>query len=83
MKHPELEPAGYSPGVCRSSTFPRVPRHVPPPIADTASGAASGPKLSPLVPLPDFFGAHAQLAGWPLATGDPDRIRTYFPEVAA
>ena len=35
---------------------------------------------APLVPLPDFFiGAHAQLAGWPLATGDPDRIRTYFP----
>ena len=38
--------------------------------------------VAPLVPLPDFFiGAHAQLAGWPLATGDPDRIRTYFPEV--
>ena len=37
---------------------------------------------APLVPLPDFFiGAHAQLAGWPLATGDPDRIRTYFPDV--
>ena len=37
---------------------------------------------APLVPLPDFFiGAHAQLAGWPLATADPDRIRTYFPDV--
>ena len=38
--------------------------------------------IAPAVPLPDFFiGAHAQLAGWPLATGDPDRIRTYFPDV--
>ena len=38
--------------------------------------------VAPLVPLPDFFiGAHAQLEGWPLATGDPDRIRTYFPDV--
>ena len=37
---------------------------------------------APLVPLPDFFiGAHAQLARWPLATADPDRIRTYFPDV--
>ena len=38
--------------------------------------------VAPLVPLPDFFiGAHAQHAGWPLATADPDRIRTYFPDV--
>ena len=38
--------------------------------------------IAPLVLLPDFFiGAHAQLAGWPLATADPDRIRTYFPGV--
>ena len=41
--------------------------------------------VAPLVPLPalpDFFiGAHAQLAGWPLVTADPDRIRTYFPDV--
>ena len=37
---------------------------------------------APRIPLPDFFiGAHAQLAGWPLATADPDRIRTYFPDV--
>ena len=38
--------------------------------------------IAPLVPLPDFFiGAHAQLAACPLATADPDRIRTYFPDV--
>jgi len=34
------------------------------------------------VPLPDFLiGAHAQAEGLPLATRDPDRVRTYFPEV--
>ena len=39
-------------------------------------------KDSPQVPLPDFFiGAHAQLMGWPLATADTGRIRTYFPTV--
>lgn len=38
--------------------------------------------VAPRVPLPDFFiGAHAHLEGWPLATGDPDRFRTYFPAV--
>jgi predicted nucleic acid-binding protein len=33
-------------------------------------------------PLPDFFiGAHAAVAGLPLLTRDPRRVRTYFPEV--
>jgi predicted nucleic acid-binding protein len=35
------------------------------------------------VPLPDFFiGAHAEVMGWPLATADAGRFRTYFPSVA-
>jgi len=34
------------------------------------------------VPLPDFLiGAHAKADGLKLVTRDPDRIRTYFPEV--
>lgn len=37
---------------------------------------------SPQIPLPDFFiGAHAQAMGWPLATADTARIKTYFPSV--
>ena len=33
-------------------------------------------------PLPDFFiGAHAQAEGLILVTRDPDRVRTYFPQV--
>ena len=33
-------------------------------------------------PLPDFFiGAHAAAAGLSLLTRDPQRVRTYFPEV--
>jgi hypothetical protein len=36
----------------------------------------------PPVPLPDFFiGAHAQVMGWPLATADEGRFKTYFPSV--
>lgn len=39
-------------------------------------------KESPRLPLPDFFiGAHAEILGWPLATADPRRFRTYFPSV--
>jgi hypothetical protein len=42
----------------------------------------SGHGLSPKVPLPDFFiGAHAQIMGWKLATGDLKRYATYFPSV--
>jgi predicted nucleic acid-binding protein len=41
----------------------------------------SGKDVSP-VPLPDFFiGAHAEVMGWPLATADAGRFRTYFPSV--
>lgn len=37
---------------------------------------------APGLPLPDFFiGAHAQVMGWMLATGDAARFRTYFPSV--
>lgn len=37
---------------------------------------------APALPLPDFFiGAHAQVMGWPLATADEGRFRTYFPSV--
>ena len=44
--------------------------------------AESG-KDSPSMPLPDFFiGAHAQCLGWPLATADAARFRTYFPKVS-
>lgn len=33
-------------------------------------------------PLPDFFiGAHAGIAGLPLLTRDPRRVREYFPAV--
>lgn len=39
--------------------------------------------LAPLMPLPDFFiGAHAEIMGWELATGDRGRFHTYFPSVA-
>jgi predicted nucleic acid-binding protein len=35
------------------------------------------------VPLPDFLiGAHALVEGLTLVTRDPDRIRSYFPDVA-
>ena len=44
--------------------------------------AESG-REAPALPLPDFFiGAHAQIMGWPLATADAGRFRTYFPTVA-
>ena len=37
---------------------------------------------APSLPLPDFFiGAHAQVMGWPLATADEGRFRTYFPSL--
>lgn len=38
---------------------------------------------APALPLPDFFiGAHAEVMGWPLATADEGRFRTYFPAVS-
>jgi len=38
---------------------------------------------APSTPLPDFFiGAHAEIMGWPIATADAGRFRTYFPSVA-
>jgi hypothetical protein len=37
---------------------------------------------APSTPLPDFFiGAHAEIMGWPIATADEGRFRTYFPSV--
>ena len=39
-------------------------------------------KEAPALPLPDFFiGAHAQVMGWTIATGDTARFKTYFPAV--
>jgi len=47
----------------------------------SARKTQSGKDL-PTVPLPDFFiGAHAQIMGWPLATADEGRFKTYFPAV--
>jgi predicted nucleic acid-binding protein len=47
----------------------------------TRRRAESG-REAPALPLPDFFiGAHAQVMGWPLATADEGRFRTYFPLV--
>ena len=43
---------------------------------------ADSGKDAPALPLPDFFiGAHAQIMGWPLATADGSRFKTYFPAV--
>jgi len=43
---------------------------------------ADSGKDAPALPLPDFFiGAHAQIMGWPLATADESRFKTYFPAV--
>jgi len=39
-------------------------------------------KTRPRTPLPDFFiGGHAAVSGYPLATRDSARIKTYFPRV--
>jgi predicted nucleic acid-binding protein len=41
-----------------------------------------GLKTENRVPLPDFLiGAHAKADGMKLVTRDPDRVKTYFPEV--
>ncbi len=41
-----------------------------------------GRKTENRVPLPDFLiGAHAKAEGIKLVTRDPDRVKTYFPEV--
>ena len=43
---------------------------------------ADSGKDAPTLPLPDFFiGAHAQVMGWTVATGDAARFRTYFPSL--
>jgi predicted nucleic acid-binding protein len=43
---------------------------------------ADSDRDAPHLPLPDFFiGAHAEIMGWPLATADEGRFRTYFPSV--
>ncbi|RPI27663.1 MAG: PIN domain-containing protein [Acidobacteria bacterium] len=51
-------------------------------LAYSSARKTQSGKDSPRVPLPDFFiGAHAQVMGWPLATVDEGRFRTYFPAV--
>ena len=41
-----------------------------------------GKRTENRIPLPDFLiGAHAQAEGLKLVTRDPDRVRTYFPNV--
>lgn len=43
---------------------------------------AASEKSAPDVPLPDFFiGAHAMVMDWEIATADPGRFKTYFPDV--
>jgi predicted nucleic acid-binding protein len=43
---------------------------------------ADSKKDGPKTPLPDFFiGAHAELMGWEIVTGDVSRYRNYFPSV--
>lgn len=51
-------------------------------VAYRARRKVESGKEAPAVPLPDFFiGAHAQVMGWTLATGDTARFRTYFPSL--
>jgi predicted nucleic acid-binding protein len=46
------------------------------------SRRAESQRDAPMMPLPDFFiGAHAEVMGWPIATADAGRFRTYFPSV--
>jgi hypothetical protein len=41
-----------------------------------------GRKTENRLPLPDFLiGAHAEADGMKLVTRDPDRVKTYFPDV--
>jgi predicted nucleic acid-binding protein len=52
-------------------------------LAYRARRKSESGKEAPATPLPDFFiGAHAQIMGWPLATADEERFRTYFPGVS-
>ena len=46
-----------------------------------AARRKSGGGRGPGIRLPDFFGAHAELMGWKLATRDVERYRAYFPAV--
>jgi hypothetical protein len=42
-----------------------------------------GKRSEDRVPLPDFLiGAHAKAEGMRLATRDPDRVKTYFPDLS-
>jgi len=51
-------------------------------LAGKAFSAYRTQRRSKTSVLPDFFiGAHAAVAGLPLLTRDPRRIRTYFPMV--
>ena len=84
MKHPQLAagrvqswgvqiidlPSGAAVGMCRRLS--PIPRAAPPADRNCrTSGPASG-----------FLHRRTRSArGWPLDAGDPDRIRTYFPEV--
>ena len=41
-----------------------------------------GRKTENRVPLPDFLiGAHAKADGMKLVARDPDRVKTYYPDV--
>jgi hypothetical protein len=43
---------------------------------------ADSGKDAPTTPWPDFFiGAHAQVMGWTVATGDAARFKTCFPSL--
>ncbi len=51
-------------------------------VSYRARRKAESGKEAPAVPLPDFFiGAHAEVMGWTVATGDTARFKTYFPSL--
>jgi predicted nucleic acid-binding protein len=77
------------PGILESfgMTLVSLPSSVAVPAAKTYSVyldrlAKERKPSSSRIPLPDFLiGAHAEAEGLTLVTRDPDRVRTYFPNV--